>query len=148
MIGRVLRSMLAPSGTPDAEAEPDAAAAALLIEAAHSDGAFDPQEKAAILRILKERLGVKAPEAAFAAGLELQRHAVDLFRFLRPIKAAYGRPERLALIEALWEVIYADGKRDRHEESVVRRLLPLLGLTDQESGTARKRVLGRLGSDV
>ena len=44
------------------------------------------------------------------------------------------------MIEALWDVVLADGERDDGEDALLRMVAPMLGLTDQESAMARQRV--------
>ncbi len=44
----------------------------------------------------------------------------------------------------LWDVAYADGELHDHEANLVRRVTGMLGVTDQDAGQARKRVLSRL----
>jgi uncharacterized tellurite resistance protein B-like protein len=53
--------------------------------------------------------------------------------------------ERVAIIEMLWEVVYADGTLHEYEASLLRRVCGLIYVTDQDSGTARKRVLEKMG---
>jgi uncharacterized tellurite resistance protein B-like protein len=66
-------------------------------------------------------------------------------RFTRAVKDAVPYDQRLAVIEALWEVIYADGAREMHESALMRKLCGLLHLADQDCGLARQRVAARLG---
>jgi len=48
------------------------------------------------------------------------------------------------LVEMLWDVVYADGELHDYEANLMRRVAGLLHVSDQESGAARKRVLGRM----
>ena len=47
------------------------------------------------------------------------------------------------MIEALWEVVLADGERAKEEDALLRLVSNLLGVTDQESARARQRVAGQ-----
>lgn len=118
------------------------AIAAVLVEAARSDGGYLDGERAMIDRVLAERFGL-APQAAAALrrrGEEAQAEAVDLVRFTRAIKDAVPHEDRVAVIEAVWRVIYADGALDADEDSLVRRLCGLLYVPDVDAGLARHRV--------
>ena len=53
--------------------------------------------------------------------------------------------QRLAMMEMLWHVIYADGEVHDHEAALMRRLAGLLYVSDQEGGTLRRRVRDKLG---
>ena len=45
----------------------------------------------------------------------------------------------------MWEIAYADGQRSAEEESLVRLVAGLLGVTDRDSGLARQRALDDMG---
>lgn len=123
------------------------ALAALLVEAARADGVYEPGERAQIQRILAARYGLDPAGAAelCAAGETAQAEAVDLVQFTRAVKAAVPYEQRLGVIEALWEVIYADGAREMHESALMRKLCGLLHVEDRDCGVARQRVATRLG---
>ena len=55
--------------------------------------------------------------------------------------------ERVGILELLWEVVYADGTLHDYEASLLRRVAGLLYVSDRESGEARLRVMGRLGTE-
>jgi uncharacterized tellurite resistance protein B-like protein len=138
--------MKALAGTEEAGEDPALAGrvaiAAVLVEAARSDDAYLGREQAMIERVLAERFGLAPPDAAAlrARGEDAQAEAVDLVRFTRAIKDAVPHEDRVAVIEAVWRVIYADGELDHEESSLIRRLSGLLYVPDQDAGLARQRV--------
>ena len=80
-------------------------------------------------------------EAATAEEAE----TLDLHRWAQSIKNAYSEEERIALIEKMWEVVYADGVLDDYEANLLRRVAGLIYVPDRQSGEARQRVMSRLG---
>ena len=44
------------------------------------------------------------------------------------------------MIEALWSVVLVDGVRDDAENAMLRMIAPLLGVTDQDSHSIRRRL--------
>jgi uncharacterized tellurite resistance protein B-like protein len=130
-----------------AQADERAALAAILVEAAHADGSYDAEESARIARVLATRFDLSAAAAAIlrAEGEVAQVQAVDLVRFTRAVKKAVPHEERVGVIEAVWEVVYADGVREMHESALIRKLCGLLHIEDREAGLARQRVAARLG---
>lgn len=126
------------------------AAAALLVEAAKLDGDFDEVERQRIAEILRSRLGVEedATGALIGAADEETEQAGGLYGFTREVRDNFAHDERVAMIEMLWEVSYADGSLHDFEANLLRRVAGLLYVTDRESGEARKRVLDRLGIDA
>lgn len=132
---------------PASQADERAALAALLVEAAHADGTYDAEESARIARVLAARFDLSPAAAAAlrAEGEAAQAEAVDLVRFTRAVKEAVAHEDRIGVIEAVWEVIYADGVREMHESALIRKLCGLLHIEDREAGLARQRVVARLG---
>ena len=123
------------------------AAAALLVEAATMDSSFDAAERGRIAELVQERFALGADEALdlIAEAERAVAASVQWHGFTSAIKDGFDHAERVALIEMLWEVAYADGRLHDYEASLLRRIAGLLYVSDRESGEARKRVLARLG---
>lgn len=119
------------------------AAAALLIEAATMDGEVDPVEMDRIATLIETHFDISKTEVSeiVSEGEARVEDAVDIYSFLKVIIERFDHDERIELIEMLWDVAYADGALHDHEANLIRRTSSMLGLTDQESGAARKRVL-------
>ena len=73
----------------------------------------------------------------------LEAEAPDTVRFTRAIKDAVPYEDRMGVIEALWDVVLADGARDDEEDAMLRLIAPLLGVNDRDSNLARQRVEAR-----
>jgi uncharacterized tellurite resistance protein B-like protein len=133
-----------PAAAPRAD-DKHLAAAVLMVEAARLDGHFDEAEKQVIEGIVQRHFGLDSDEtgALLAAAMETHDQVHQLVGFTRTIKDAYSAPERIALIEMLWEVAYADGELHHFEANLLRRIAGLLYVSDRDSGLARKRVLTR-----
>jgi uncharacterized tellurite resistance protein B-like protein len=145
MIGDLLRGLLAPE--PSRLSPPDArlALAALMVRIARVDGDYSDQEINRIDRVLCARYGL-SPFDAIALrheAEEIEAEAPDTVRFTRAIKDAVDYDHREGVIEALWEVVLADGQRDGEEDSLLRLLANLLGVNDRDSNLARQRVESR-----
>jgi uncharacterized tellurite resistance protein B-like protein len=94
-------------------------------------------------------LAAPAAVALRSDGEAAQGAAPDLVRFTRVVKTAMAEPERVAVIEALWAVVLADEVRHPREDALMRRLAPLLAVSDRDSAWARQRVLQQQdGSDA
>ncbi|WP_172326822.1 TerB family tellurite resistance protein [Mangrovicoccus sp. HB161399] len=146
MFGDLLRTLLEPG--PARLPEPDArlALAALLVRVARSDGDYADVEIARIDKVLSRKHGLSPFEAAKLRreAEELERQAPDTVRFTRAIKDSVPYEERETVIEALWEVVLADGDRDDEEDSLLRMVANFLGVNDRDSALARQRVERRL----
>lgn len=129
-----------PPQIPDTDAR--LALSALLVRIAKADGAYEVEEIQRIDRIIAKRYDLNPVEAAQlrAQAEEMEHQAPDTVRFTRAIKEAVAYEDRTAVIEALWDVVLADGVRDEQEDALLRMVAPMLGVTDQDSALARKRV--------
>ena len=150
MIDRIktlLRGADADGAAPVEAEAPKLAAAALLVEAACMDGHFDGDERDAVCAALGAHFGLSDAEThTLIEEAEAAHHeATDLHRFTRAINDRYDHADRLAVMEMLWEVVYADGRLHAYEANLIRRVGGLLHITDRERGEARKRVLARVG---
>jgi uncharacterized tellurite resistance protein B-like protein len=107
------------------------ASAALLVELANADEQMDAKEQEVLLRILETKLQLdKATlENLWNLAHEEQRGATSLYQFTSLINEAYGYAEKVQLLHHMWEVAYADGRIDRFEEHLIRKVADLLYLT-------------------
>jgi len=144
MFAKLLSGLMAPDPAPLPETDARLALAALLVRIARSDGDYADTEIAGIDRILARRYGLSPFEAAALRrdAETLETEAPDTVRFTRAIKDAVPYDDRLAVIGALWEVVMADGTRDAEENSLMRMVANLLGITDRDSNMARRQAGG------
>lgn len=124
------------------------AVGALLVEAARRDDVFDADEQAAIKRLLAERFELSGADAQdlFDAAEEASARSGQLFGFTNKVVKELDEADRIHVIEMLWEVAYADGVLDAHEDAMIRRVAGLVYVSDYDRGAARRRVLERLGA--
>lgn len=125
----------------------EVALAALLVRLARADNRYSDDERSRIETILARRRGLTRAEAAEsrAAAEMIEAEAPDTVRFTRTIKDRIALDEREGVLAALWETAYADGRRGAEEESLVRLVSGLLGISDRDSALVRQRVLAELG---
>jgi len=123
---------------------PDAqlALGALLVRIARADGRYGQSEVTQIDQIMAARFDLTPKQAAeFRLQAEaLEAEAPDTVRFTRAIKEGVPYEDRLGVIEAMWQVVLADGHRDHEESAVLRLVADLLGVNDRDSNIARKKV--------
>ena len=129
-----------PEPLPDSDAR--LALTALLVRVARTDGDYDDSEKAWIDKIAKARVGLSPFEATkLRSDAEtLEAEAPDTVRFASAIKDAVPYDDRIGVIEALWQVVLADGVREAEEDALLRLVSKLLGITARDSAMARQRV--------
>jgi uncharacterized tellurite resistance protein B-like protein len=145
MFGDLLRRLTASAPHPLPDTDARMALTALLVRLAKADGDYAVEEIRRIDRIVATRYGLNPVEAAKlrAEAERLEHEAPDTVRFTRAIKDAVPYEDRAAVIEALWEVVLADGARDDEEDALLRMVAPMLGISDRDSALARKRIEDR-----
>ncbi|WP_375228711.1 TerB family tellurite resistance protein [Roseobacter sp. S98] len=145
MFGELLRRLTQPE--PEALPDEDArlALTALLVRVARADNHYSDGEKKRIDAINARRynLGPGATDALRREAENLEAEAPDTVRFTRAIKDAVPYEERLAVLEALWDVVLADGERAQEEDALVRMVSSFLGISDRDSALARQAVDAR-----
>lgn len=136
-------TLASPLSTQDAEV----AIASLLVRLARADDHYGRLEQTRIDMVLARRRGIDMSEAAArrAAAEMIEAEAPDTVRFTRTIKDRIVLDDRIGIVSALWEVAYADGRRTAAEESFVRLVAGLLGITDVDSGLARQKIMAEMG---
>jgi uncharacterized tellurite resistance protein B-like protein len=123
------------------------AVAVLLLEAAHRDDSFSPEERAVMVKLLRSRFHLSEAESheLIAATEKANADIVQLHPYTRAVAEGMDPAGRIELIEMLWEVAYADGVLDPEEDALIRRIGSLIYVTDRDRVLARHRVLARLG---
>ena len=118
------------------------ALAVILISVARSDWEYTLIEASRIDSILQKRFSITGDEAQDIRNQaeKLEEQATDLVRFTKIIKKFVPLDQRADIIELLWEVVLTDGVRDDGENSLLRMLGPLLGVTDREIAFSRQKV--------
>ncbi len=147
MIADILKRLSGADPAPITETDARLALAALLVRAARTDGDYAPVEIDRIDRILAARYDLDADAAASLRrdGEETEAGAPDTVRFTRAIKDGVPYEHRIKVVEALWQVVLADGERADPENALLRLTASLLGVSDIDSATARQRVQASKG---
>lgn len=104
------------------------AATALLLETARADFTQDADEQAAMRNALLETLSVSAVELEEIVSLATERvdEATSLYQFTRLINDHYAPQQKIDLVGAMWQVAVADGRIDKYEEHLIRKVAELI----------------------
>ena len=138
-----------PAAPPDTVGAPfqrrELAVVALLIELAQSDRKLAAEELATIERIVRRRFGLDATAAArlIAAAHSAFDASLEDWVFAKAVRDGFDTRDRIEIVELLWEVVYADGRPARLEESSMRRLAAQLGIDEAEREAARAQAFAR-----
>jgi uncharacterized tellurite resistance protein B-like protein len=141
------RLRAAPPAPPSGLAFPrrELAVAALLVETAQVDRETTGEERALVLNLIGERLGLPAAAAGrllCVAEGEFSA-ALDDWVFTLAVRESFPEAERVEVLEMMWRIVYADGRLARFEEQLMKRMPVALGLTTVLAEEARARAFAR-----
>lgn len=141
MFADLLKRLSAPATDPLAEDDARRALCALLVRIARADGDYEQSEIARIDRLMSARYGLSTFEATSLRqeAEQLESEAPDTVRFTRAIKDAVPYEDRRAVVEAMWQVVLADGERAQEEDAILRMAANFLGVNDRDSALARQK---------
>ncbi|MGC4397303.1 TerB family tellurite resistance protein [Hydrogenophaga sp. T2] len=125
--------------SPDAAAPADGhtlqlATAVLLVEVMRATPELHEAERDRVLHALRRKFALRDDELERLIELahETARTTHDYHRFTRLLNERFTQPEKTAVVEAMWEVAYADDHLDVHENAVINKVAGLLHVTHGE----------------
>jgi uncharacterized tellurite resistance protein B-like protein len=147
MFDRLYAVLRGETAAPSKNSDVQIAVGALLVEAAFRDDMFEGTEREAIKRLLAERfdLSPEATDELLRASEDAKSKSLEMFNFVGKLLKDMDEGQRVEVIEMLWEVAYADGVLDAHEDAMIRKVAGLLYVSDYDRGAARRRVREKLG---
>jgi len=119
---------------PATEEQTRLAACVLLLEAAHSDDECSAEELGHVVATLKNDFSLNqahADELLELARVERQ-NSIDLWQFTNQLNEQFSKEQKMAVMESVWRIIFADGKLDAHEDYFAHKLANLLRLSHKE----------------
>jgi len=124
------------------------AAGVLLLETAHIDDECTAEEMTHVIDTLRSDFGLSpeyAEELIELAGEERDK-ALDLWQFTNQMNQHYSTEEKMALMEAVWRIIFADGRLEAHEDHFAHKLANLLRLTHKQLIDAKLQARAHLAN--
>ena len=148
MLTRILHAFSASKPQPLPEPDEKLALGALMVRVAKSDHEYKVSEISRIDRLLARLNGLKPIEAAKmrATCEKLDKAAPDTDEFAHLIRETVRFEARIDALEALWEVVLADGEWREEELCVVDEVRDALGLSVADSDKARAIAEGDLSA--
>ena len=123
------------------------AAAALLVHAAAIDGDMSPAERDKVHALVKRRFGLDdgGADELIDKATVAEQEAVDLYHFTSLLNRTLDDEGRARIIEMMWEIVYADGRRDELEDNLLWRAADLLGVSPRQRIELRQRIAKAVG---
>jgi uncharacterized tellurite resistance protein B-like protein len=124
------------------------AAAALLVHTAAIDGDVTQSERDTLRGLIKQRFNLDdaATDELIEKATAAEHEAVDLYHFTHLLNRALDEEGRARVIEMMWEIVFADGRRDELEDNLLWRAADLLGVSPRERIELRQRIAVKAGN--
>ncbi len=139
LLHRLMHAFSAPEPKPLPEPDEKLALGALMVRVAMSDQRYRVSEISRIDRLFSRIYGLKPIEAAKmrATSEKLEKQAPETDKFATIIRETVSFEARVDALEALWEVVLADGEIKDVELRVLDAARNALGLSEADSERAR-----------
>jgi uncharacterized tellurite resistance protein B-like protein len=123
------------------------AAVALLVHAATIDGDMSSSERDTLHAVVKQRFGLEdaVADELIDKATEAEHESVDLYHFTSLLNRVLDEEGRARIIEMMWEIVYADGRRDELEDNLLWRAADLLGVSQRQRIELRQRIAAKTG---
>jgi uncharacterized tellurite resistance protein B-like protein len=117
------------------------ATAVLLVEVMRADPANDATERKTVITTLQQKFVLTDDELARLMELaELTASsASDYHQFTSRINDSFTHPQKIQMVENMWQVAYADAHLDAHENHLIGKIAALLYVTQGEYIGAKMR---------
>lgn len=123
------------------------ATAALLVEVMYADDAIAEAETETLLKVLCEGFDFSREQARELVALAKREidEAADYYQFTSLINKHFELDQKVQIIEYFWKIAFADGRLDKYEEYIIRKVSELLYVPHREFIAAKHRVDTRRG---
>lgn len=110
------------------------ATAVLLIEVMRSDAHISDTERAAAVLALRHKFALTDAEMQqlLAQAEHTARNSNDYFRYTSAMNEHFTQAQKIQVVEHMWQVAFADGHLDAHENHVISKVAGLLHVTHGE----------------
>ncbi|MEN9376675.1 MAG: hypothetical protein RL710_1832 [Pseudomonadota bacterium] len=140
----LFNAMTAAAHSPKPEAREHAvqlATSVLLVEVMRADPEIHPAERTILAAALRHQFALTDPELnqLVAQAEHTAQSAYDYHRFTTSINEHFSHAHKVNMIEAMWQVAYADGHLDAHENHLISKIASLLHVTHGEYIGAKMR---------
>jgi uncharacterized tellurite resistance protein B-like protein len=123
------------------------ATAVLLVEVLRAEPTLDAAERSTVIRALRDKFALRDDEIEQLIELaqDTARTAYDYQRFTSQLNDRFSQEQKIRVVEAMWQVAYADAHLDAHENHVISKVAGLLHVTHGEYISAKGRAKAAAG---
>ena len=108
------------------------ATAVLLVEVMRSDAHINDTERAAAVTALRHKFALTDEETQQLLAQAEHTTSNDYFRYTSAMNDHFSQAQKIQVVEHMWQVAFADGHLDAHENHVISKVAGLLHVTHGE----------------
>lgn len=123
------------------------ATAGLFLEMVYADFEIHPDEEKQLTDALSNLFDLTQEEINQLLNKAKQNRdqRQDIWQFASLLKDHLERDQRLQILTNLWRIVFADGRVDKYEDALMRKITNLLGLDHSEMIETKLRVKNEVG---
>ncbi len=124
------------------------ATAGLFLEMVYADFEIHPDEEKQLTDALSNLFDLSPEEInhLLSEAKQTRDQRQDIWQFASLLKDHLDRERRLQILTNLWRIVFADGRVDKYEDALMRKITNLLGLDHSEMIATKLEVKKRLKS--
>ena len=117
------------------------ATAALLIELINADAEIDELEWESVKDTLQQTFALddKSLQDLISLAQASVKESTDLYQFTQLINKHYAYSNKCSLLECMWRVAHADGRIDKFEEHLIRKIAGLIHVAHADFIRAKQK---------
>lgn len=121
------------------------AAGALLFEIVRADNKVEEAERTVMKAALQSTFNLTADQVVEIMGLSevKSRAATSLYEFTSLLDSEFSAEQKKRIVELLWLVAFADGRKDPEEEHLIRKIAGLLHVAHPDFIDAKIKARGQ-----
>ena len=110
------------------------ATAIMLVEVMRSDATSSATERTATVAALRNKFALTDDELQqlLAKAEHTAKDGNDYFRYTSAMNEQFTQAQKIQVVEHMWQVAYADGHLDAHENHLISKVAGLLHVTHGE----------------
>lgn len=145
-----LRDLIAPKSAAAKAPSEALSTALLLLELAAADFESDDAELARVGSLLCQHYGLDsaALDQLLTEARSRARQSVSLHEYVQTLNHSLDADGKRRLIAMLWQVALADGRIDKYEEHLLRRLVDLLYIPMADYVQAREAAIAQAAANA
>ena len=117
------------------------AATSLMLALAKADFDEDPEEELVVVETIRSLLDIDDETLdQLLIYAHTKTDSTDLKEFTDLVNTHYDKDDKIALLDYLWKVAFADGRLDHYEEQFITKVASHIDVSDDDVAASKERM--------